>query len=53
MQLRFDPSDCKYFEDFGIGIFDRVSRVVWYQFGKNGIAFKIWENKKVIIAANG
>ena len=53
MQLRFQSSVCKYFEDVGIGIFDRVFSVVWYQFGKYGIVVKIKESKKVIIAANG
>ena len=52
MQLRFESSVCKYFEDVGIGIFDRVFSVVWYQFGKYGISVKIKENKKVIIAAD-
>ena len=53
MQLRFEPSVCKHFEDFGIGIFDRVLIVVWYRFGKDGIAVKIKENNKVIVAAGG
>ena len=53
MQLSFDLSVCKYFEDVGICIFDRVFSAVWYRFGKDGISVKIKENKKVIIAADG
>ena len=53
VQLRFESSVCKYFEDAGIGIFDRVFSAVWYRFGKYGISVKIKENKKVIIAADG
>ena len=52
MQLRFESSVCKYFEDVGIGIFDRVFSAVWYRSGKYGIAVKIKENKKLIIAAD-
>ena len=53
MQLRFESSVFKYFEDVVIGIFYRVFSAVWYRFGKDGIAVKIKENKKVIIAADG
>ena len=53
MQLRFKSSICKYFEDVGIGIFDRVISAVWYRFGKYGIAAKIKDNKRVIIATDG
>ena len=52
MQLRFESSVCKYFEDVGIDIFDRVFSEVWYRFGKYVIAVKIKDNKKVIIAAD-
>ena len=52
MKLRFEFSVCKYFEDVGIGIFDRVFSAVWYRFGKDGISIKIKSNKKVIIATD-
>ena len=52
MQLRFESSVCNYFEDVGMGIFDRMISAVWYRFGKYGISVKIKENKKVIIAAD-
>ena len=52
MQLGFESSVCKFFEDVGICIFDRVFSVVWYRFGKDGTAVKIKENKKVIIDAD-
>ena len=52
MQLRFEYSVCKYFEDVGIGVFDRVFSVVWYRFVKDGISVKIKENKKIIIAVD-
>ena len=52
MQLRFESSIFKYLEDFGIGVFDRVFSAVWYQFGKDGIAFNIKDNKEVNIAAD-
>ena len=52
MQLRFEYSVCNYFEDVGIGIFDRVFSAVWYRFGKDGISVKIKENKNVIISAD-
>ena len=52
-QLRFESYVCKYFEDVGIGIFNRVFSAVWYGFSKDLIAVKIKENKKVIIAADG
>ena len=52
MQLRFESSVCKYFEDVGIGIFDKVFSAVWYRFGKYGIAVRIKVNKKLIIAAD-
>ena len=50
VQLRFESSICKYVEDVGIGIFDRVFSVVWYRFGKDGIVVKI-KDKKVIISS--
>ena len=53
VQLRFEYSVCKYFEDVGIGIFDREFSAVWYLFGKYGIAVKIKEKNKVIVAADG
>ena len=37
MQLRFESSVCKYFEDVGLGIFDRVFSAVCYRFGKDEI----------------
>ena len=52
VQLRFESSIFKYLEDFGIGVFDRVFSAVRYQFGKDGIAFNIKDNKEVIIAAD-
>ena len=52
VQLRFESSVCKYFEYVGIDLFYRVFSAVWYRFGKYGIAVKIKENKKVIIAAD-
>ena len=51
--MSFESSVCNYFEDVGIGIFDRVFSAVWYRFGKDGIFVKIKENKKLIIAADG
>ena len=51
-QLRFEYSVCKYFEDFGIGIFDRVFSAVCYRFDKDVISVKIKDNKKVIISAD-
>ena len=53
VQLRFESSVCKYFEDVGIGIFDRVFSAVWYWFGKYGISIKFTENKKLIVDADG
>ena len=53
VQLSFDSSVCKYFEDVGIGIFDRLFSAVWYRFSKDGIAVKIKENKNAIIANEG
>ena len=41
MQLRFVSSICKYFEDVGMGIFDRLFSAVCYWFGKDGIDVKI------------
>ena len=35
-----------------MGVFDRVFSAVWYQFGKDGIAVNIKENKEVIIDAD-
>ena len=52
MQLRFESSIFKYIEDFGMGVFDRVFSTVWYNFGNDGIAVKIKENKEVIIASD-
>ena len=53
MQLRFESSVFKYLEDFGIGIFDRVSGAVQYWFRKYGISIKIKYSKEVIISADG
>ena len=52
VQLRFVSSICKYFEDVGMGIFDRLFSAVCYWFGKDGIDVKIKENKKVIISTD-
>ena len=53
VKLRFEFSVWNYFEDVGIGIFYRVFSAVWYRSSKDGIAVKIKDNKKVIIAADG
>ena len=45
VQLRFNSSVFEYFEDVGIGIFDRVFSVVLYWLGKDVIYSNIKENK--------